>query len=73
MEYVLEYKERFRVSVDIVRQINFIRTKKEVLLPYELVGCNRREKTAYYRNIEGKVQLCGRLKRHIRTNYKGLI
>jgi len=54
MEYVIAYKEIMQKPVEILKQINFVRMVKEVLLPCELVGLKENIKMEYYRNINNK-------------------
>jgi len=51
MEYALEYVEvRNRKRAEL-RQINYVRLKKGILLPCEVVGSAGKMQTSYYRNI----------------------
>jgi hypothetical protein len=51
MEYAMQYVEYFQLKIETLEQINFVRLKKGVLLPCELVGTNGRYQTSCYRNI----------------------
>ena len=52
MEYAMKYVELNQYQKHVLYQINFVRLKKGVILPAEIVGFNRRKQTACYRNIE---------------------
>jgi len=52
MQYAVEYVEIEKNDPKILRQINYVRMKKGILLPYEVVGARRRMRTHCYDNIE---------------------
>ena len=51
MDFTLKYIQRKELDSGILKQINFVRMKKQVYLPCELIGCDRRIPTNYYRDI----------------------
>ena len=51
MHYAIEYVECMNISKTTLQQINYVRLKKGVLLPCEVVGAGGKMQTEYYRNI----------------------
>ena len=51
MQYAIEYVEQAKLNKDILKQINYVRLKKGVLLPVELVGEKGRKQTICYSDI----------------------
>ena len=55
MEYALEHKQIMNIDSNILYHLNFIRIKKEIYLPCELVSIDRSTKTLYFANISQKI------------------
>ena len=51
MEYVIEYVEQRKVNKAVLKHINYVRLKKGILLPYEVVGASGKTRTECYNNI----------------------
>jgi len=51
MSYAMEYVEQKNLEEEVLYQINYVRLKKQVLLPFELVGFKGKRQTSCYRNI----------------------
>jgi len=57
MAYAIDYMQEKGLSETVLKQINFIRIKKEVYLPCELIGMNRKTIIGTYENAEKKSQI----------------
>ena len=51
MEYAVEYVEQRNVNKAVLKYINYVRLKKGILLPCEVVGANGRMRMECYNNI----------------------
>ena len=51
IEYALEYVEKTNMNNVVLKHINYVRLKKGILLPCEVVGANRRMRMECYNNI----------------------
>jgi len=51
IHYAIEYVECMNISKTALQQINYVRLKKGVLLPCEVVGAGSKIQTECYRNI----------------------
>ena len=54
MEYIIEYVESNQRNKEELWQINYVRLKKEILLPCEVVRAKGKIQTSCYRNIQEK-------------------
>jgi len=54
MEYAIEYVNEKRCTDEVLYQLNYIRMKKEVVYPFELVGFEGTQRTSCYHNINEK-------------------
>ena len=54
MKYVIEYTEIMKLDSNILYHLNYIRIKKEIYLPCELVGFEGNIKTSCFSNINEK-------------------
>ena len=52
MQYEIEYVKSTEKKDEVLKHINYVHLKKRVLLPYEVVGANRKMTSEYYMNIE---------------------
>ena len=52
MEYTLEYVQSKQLKNQVLDQLNFVRLKKQLALPFELVGTEEMRPTESYRDIE---------------------
>ena len=50
MEHALQYTEQINQNRNILKQINFVRLKKRIFLPCELVGNNGQSPTDFHRD-----------------------
>ena len=57
MAYAIDYMQEKGLSETVLKQINFVRIKKEVYLPCELIGMNRRMFIGTYETTETKSQI----------------
>ena len=51
MEYAMEYAQQMNCDKNIMYQINFVRMKKGIVFPFEVVGFDGDVRTACYSNI----------------------
>ena len=56
MEHAIEHVRTTNQNNKTLQQINFVRMKKQVCLPIELVGANGKRPTEWYINTESKVK-----------------
>jgi len=54
MQYAIEYVNSTDKKDKVLKHINYVRLKKGVLLPYEVVGANGKMTLECYVNIEQK-------------------
>ena len=52
MQYAIEYVENINKNSEVLKQINYVRLKKGVLLPCEVMGANGKMRTECCNNIE---------------------
>jgi len=67
MKYVIEYTEIMKLDSNILYHLNFIRLKKKIYLPYELVSFEGNAKTLYFSNINEKSLICWNIEKPIET------
>ena len=51
MEYAVKYIEKRNVNKAVLKYINYVRLKKGILLPCEVVGVSRKMRMECYNNI----------------------
>ena len=57
MDYALEYVQVKNLKQQVLDHLNFVRLKKQLVLPFELVGTEGIRPTEYYRDINKQSQL----------------
>ena len=57
MDLAVQYAQRYNLSNNDLQDINFMRKKKRVFLPVELVGKSSRYQTICYSEIESPSQI----------------
>jgi len=76
MSYALEYVQQKNLEVDVLYQINYVRLKKQVILPFKLVGFQGKKQTSCYQNITEyspiKWKTCKNISEGISTRQKQL-
>ena len=65
MEYAIQYVESNKLPKQMLYQINFVRLKKAVILPAELVGFQGRKQTSCYRNLHESSSINWRITKEI--------
>ena len=54
MQYAIEYVNSTNKKDEVLKHINYVRLKKRVLFPCEVIGANRKMTSECYMNIEQK-------------------
>jgi len=67
MEYALEYVKSINCDRDVIWNLNYVRMKKEIVFPFELLGLNGDRKTSCFQNIEEKGPVKWNIKKRLET------
>ena len=67
IEYALEYVIIMQCNQDVLYQLKYVRMKKEVVYPFELVGFKGNQRTSCYTNINEKEPVRWKIEKNIKT------